>query len=58
MDKIIAFIVENKVIILFLLFAISEGLSMIPAVKANGVFQLIAGWIKAGYDKFKAPAQA
>lgn len=58
MDNIISFVVENKAIILFFLFALSEGLSLIPAVKSNGVFQLIAGWIKAGYEKFKTPEQA
>jgi len=29
------------------LFAVSEALSLVPSVKANGIFQLVFGWLKA-----------
>jgi hypothetical protein len=34
-------ILENKETFILLAFAISEALSLIPSVKANGLFQLI-----------------
>lgn len=37
---------ENLVIILSALLALSEALSLIPAVKSNGVFQLILNIVK------------
>ena len=37
---------ENLLIITAALFAVSEALSLIPSVKANGVFQLIFGLLK------------
>lgn len=37
---------ENLLIIAAALFAVSEALSLIPSVKANGVFQLIFGLLK------------
>lgn len=40
-------ITENWGLIVSALFAVSELLSLIPSVKANGVFQLIFGWLKA-----------
>lgn len=43
---IIAWFQANAPIILGILFALSEGLSLIPSVKANGVFQLIFGWLQ------------
>jgi hypothetical protein len=36
------------------LWALSEALSLIPSIKANGVFQMISGWIKKILDKIKA----
>ena len=41
-----AWIVENQVAIIATLFAISEGLSLIPSVQANGVFQALFGILK------------
>jgi hypothetical protein len=38
---------ELIIVILTALLAISEALAFIPAVKANGVFQLIVNGIKA-----------
>jgi len=42
--------VETKITwlpyVLGALFATSEALSLIPSVKANGVFQLVFGWLK------------
>ena len=43
-------ILANKALILGVLFAISEVLSFVPAVKANGVFQLVFGWLKKEKD--------
>lgn len=57
MQGIIQWIVENGVVVLGVLFAISEALAAIPAVKANSVFQAIAGGIKWAKEKF-APKQA
>jgi hypothetical protein len=34
-------IIEHKETFIFLAFAISEALALIPSVKANGLFQLI-----------------
>lgn len=41
-----AFLVANKVVLLGAALAISEALALIPAVKANSVFQLVVGAIK------------
>lgn len=41
------FIQENWIAILAILGSISEGLSLIPSVKANGIFQLIEGLLKS-----------
>ena len=40
------FITENSVVLLGAALGISEALSLIPSVKANGLFQLIFGWLK------------
>jgi len=40
------FLIDNKALILGLLFALSEVLALFPAVKANSVFQLIFGWLQ------------
>lgn len=42
-----AFIVENKVVILAALFAISEVLALIPSVKSSGVFDFIYRTLKS-----------
>lgn len=39
-------IVANKEIVLGLLLALSEVLALVPQVKANSVFQLVAGLLK------------
>lgn len=57
MNGFIDFIVVNKVVLALLLFAISEALSLIPSVKANGIFQFIYGLIKKLYDSVKLPPQ-
>lgn len=41
------FIQENWIAILAVLGSISEGLSLIPSVKANGIFQLLNGLLKS-----------
>jgi hypothetical protein len=40
------FIIAHKAEILGVLWGLSEALSFIPAVKANGVFQMVVGLIK------------
>jgi len=42
----IQFAQENSVVLLGLALALSEALSLIPSIKANGLFQLIFGWLK------------
>lgn len=37
---------QNVLLVLAVLGGISEALSLIPAVKANGVFQLVANILK------------
>lgn len=37
---------ENYVVILGALFAVSEALALIPQVKSNSVFQLVASVLK------------
>lgn len=44
--NILTFVQENSVVLLGAALAVSEALSLIPAVKANGLFQLIFGWLK------------
>lgn len=39
-------IMDNWAIIATALLAVSEVLALIPAVKANSVFQLLFGWLK------------
>lgn len=47
---IIQWLGEHSAIILGALFALSEALSLVPGIKANGVFQLIYGWLKKQKD--------
>lgn len=42
-----SFILENKVVILMALLAVSEVLALIPSIKANSIFQLVIDFIKA-----------
>ena len=41
------FIQENWIAILAILGSVSEGLSLIPSVKSNGIFQLLNGLLKS-----------
>ena len=41
------------VMIIVVLFGISEALAAIPSIKANSVYQLVAGVIKWLYEKMK-----
>lgn len=54
MQEVIKFVTDpTKLAMIFgVLFFISEALSYIPAIKANGVFQFIAGLVKKGHEKF------
>lgn len=38
---------DNWAVIATALLAISEVLALIPSIKANGIFQLITGWLKS-----------
>lgn len=38
--------IETATIVFAALWAVSEALSLIPVVKANGVFQLVAGILR------------
>jgi hypothetical protein len=49
---------ETLAIILGSLFAVSESLALIPAVKSNSVFQLIYNLLKSAVGLFKKPPQA
>lgn len=42
----LSYVLANKSIVLGVLFGISEALSFLPGVKANGVFQLVFGALK------------
>lgn len=48
------FIIANKAIILAALFAISEVLSLIPAVKSNSIFEIVVKVLNSFMPK--APA--
>jgi hypothetical protein len=54
---IVAVIQANLPIVLAVLLGISEALSVIPQVKANGIFQAIANALKVLKEKL-APAKA
>lgn len=43
-------IVAHKVEIVTALFLLSELLALVPSVKANSIFQLIAGWVAKAKD--------
>lgn len=42
----IQFLIDNKVVLLGALLAISEALALIPAIKSNSIVQLIISSIK------------
>jgi hypothetical protein len=44
---------ETVLLVIAVLGGISEALSLIPQVKANGVFQLVANVLKAAKEKLK-----
>lgn len=44
---------QTIIVVLTALYAVSEALSLIPSVKANGTIQLVFGWIKKAIDFFK-----
>lgn len=46
MESIITLLSPHVTVIVAALFAVSEALSLIPTVKANGVFQLAFGLIR------------
>lgn len=41
------FVIDNSAVLLGAALAVSEALSLIPAVKSNGIFQLIVNVIKS-----------
>lgn len=51
-STVMNWIMDNRVVILAFLFTLSEALALIPAVKANSVFQLIFSFL----EKEKPPA--
>lgn len=55
MQAVIDFLIANKLVIVTFLFFVSEALSLIPSISANGVFQMIFGWVKKAKDAL-APA--
>ena len=58
MTAIIAWVQAHLAEIAFGLFLLSEALSLIPAVKANGIFQMVAGWIASFNAKENPPKAA
>lgn len=58
MAALITFIIANKVVLLTAGLAVSEALSLIPAVQSNGIFQAVYNVLKGLKDKLApAPAQ-
>jgi hypothetical protein len=45
MQSVIDFLTNNSTVIFASLFAISELLSLVPAIKSNGIFQLIFNFL-------------
>jgi hypothetical protein len=58
MMNLISLLMENKFAIVMALFSISEALSYIPAIKANGIFQLIFGFLSKAKEEVKPAAPA
>jgi hypothetical protein len=46
MQSLIQFLLDHKTVELAVMFALSEALAVIPAVKSNSIFQLVFGWLK------------
>lgn len=46
MAQVMEFFSNNGAVIFGILLAISEALSLIPAVKSNGIFQMIYNFLK------------
>lgn len=44
--SLISWVQEHSTVILGVLLALSEALALIPAIKANSVFQLLFGWLQ------------
>lgn len=44
-------IIDNWGAIAAALLVVSEALSLIPAVKANGIFQMVTNWLKKAQPK-------
>ena len=44
-------VIENKEVILLFLFALSEVLALIPSIKSNSIFELIANALKKAAGK-------
>ena len=53
---IIQWLLDHKVEVLLALLALSEVLALVPAIKANSVFQLVWGWLKGIKEKLLPPA--
>lgn len=47
MQTVISFVTENQVVLIGLALAVSEVLSLIPSVKANGIFQIVVNLLKS-----------
>jgi len=50
------FIMDNKVVILMALLAVSEVLALIPGIKANSIFQLVFNLLKGLVGKSEPKA--
>lgn len=51
MAQLVEFFNNNGAMVFGILFAISEALSFIPAVKSNGIFQMIYNFLKEKVGK-------
>lgn len=54
MENAVAWVIENKVVVVAALFFLSEVIGMVPTIKASGVFQAIYNAIKYLYEKVVA----
>lgn len=46
-STLVAFVIANKVVLLTAALSVSEVLSLVPAVKANGIFQAVVNALSA-----------
>jgi hypothetical protein len=51
MEAVIAFVIANKAVLLGFALAASEALALIPAVKANSIFELVVSLLKKAAGK-------